>query len=351
MVNQQRETESTEQQSPAARETSIAPKRSPNHPYIDLQAAISRIRLIHDKYDDHFVPADAIAQLWNMSTTSSSTGKIFAALGQFGLVDDRGRGNEKEYRLTHRALDILSYPETSEQYRSALGAAALSPAIYAEVWNRFNKGGSLPPNDDLIRMYLIRQREDGQFNKSVVDTFIQQFRRSLAFAGVEGSAKMDEVKPANEDSKQTFGKDRVCVGDFVQWTNNNVDQFTEPRQVREIDPSGEWALVEGSNTGVRMSELTVVDPPTVKDTPTGPRKSVTSDPFAGRLTACQDEFSAKPGMAIERATLDEGPAVLQWPDTLSKESFGELEYWIQGVIRRARRKAGLSSDDSNDKAK
>ena len=43
-------------------------------------------------------------------------------------------------------------------------------------------------------------------------------------------------------------------------------------------------------------------------------------------------------------SFDEGPVVLQWPETMSKESFEEFEYWVKGILRRGRRKAGLPPD-------
>ena len=48
-------------------------------------------------------------------------------------------------------------------------------------------------------------------------------------------------------------------------------------------------------------------------------------------------------------TLDEGMAHLHWPATLSAESVQEFEYWMKGLIRRARRKAGLPPDPAKDK--
>lgn len=49
--------------------------------------------------------------------------------------------------------------------------------------------------------------------------------------------------------------------------------------MREIDPSGEWALVDGSDTGAAVSELTVVEPPISKDPPVVPRKPSVPNPF------------------------------------------------------------------------
>ena len=52
----------------------------------------------------------------------------------------------------------------------------------------------------------------------------------------------------------------VNVGDLVQWASDGVDQFDTPRCVRatQMQDQQEWAFVEGSNTGMPVSELTVV---------------------------------------------------------------------------------------------
>lgn len=48
----------------------------------------------------------------------------------------------------------------------------------------------------------------------------------------------------------------------------------------------------------------------------------------------------------EKTTLPEGAVVLHWPKKISAVSYEELEYWMQGLLRRARRKACLSSDQT-----
>ncbi len=66
------------------------------------------------------------------------------------------------------------------------------------------------------------------------------------------------------------------VGDYVQWTNNGVDQFVEPRKIVGITDDGEYAYVEGSKTGAPMSELAVLDPPAKK--PEGVKSAVAKQP-------------------------------------------------------------------------
>jgi hypothetical protein len=52
----------------------------------------------------------------------------------------------------------------------------------------------------------------------------------------------------------------VNIGDLVQWTRDGVDQFDTPRRIRamQMHDQQEWAFVEGSKTGMPVSDLTVV---------------------------------------------------------------------------------------------
>jgi hypothetical protein len=49
------------------------------------------------------------------------------------------------------------------------------------------------------------------------------------------------------------------VGDYVQWTSDGVDQFKPARKVTQIQDRYVW--VDGSQTGMPISEVTVVEPP------------------------------------------------------------------------------------------
>src|ERR1700721_768216 len=49
------------------------------------------------------------------------------------------------------------------------------------------------------------------------------------------------------------------VGDYVQWTSDGVDQFKPARKVRQIQDQHAW--VDGSQTGIPISEVTVAETP------------------------------------------------------------------------------------------
>ena len=49
------------------------------------------------------------------------------------------------------------------------------------------------------------------------------------------------------------------VGDYFQWTSDGVDQFKPARKTRQIQDRHAW--VDGSQTGIPISEVTVAEPP------------------------------------------------------------------------------------------
>jgi hypothetical protein len=67
------------------------------------------------------------------------------------------------------------------------------------------------------------------------------------------------------------------VGDYVQWTSDGVEQFKPARKVTQIRDRHVW--VGGSQTGIPISEVTVVEPhpPIPVGKRTTPAKSVLSD--------------------------------------------------------------------------
>lgn len=63
----------------------------------------------------------------------------------------------------------------------------------------------------------------------------------------------------------------------------------------------------------------------------------------------EERAPLKPGMHEEKNSLDEGEAILIWPEELSPESVQDLEYWLMGILRKAKRRAGIPKDEK-DKA-
>ena len=110
--------------------------------------------------------------------------KIVAALGYYGLIDDSSTGQRRKIRLNERAHRILNDHEESPARHDALGQAALSPTIYADLWSNYAEHGP----DAELRTYLIFERK---FNTNAVDGIIADYRKTVAYAKLGASAKIE----------------------------------------------------------------------------------------------------------------------------------------------------------------
>jgi hypothetical protein len=102
---------------------------------------------------------------------------------------------------------------------------------------------------------------------------------------IEPEFENPDIEPKSIEPKS------ASPGDLVQWTSGGVDQFETPRRVRGVHrrDGKEWALVEGTNTGIPLDELTVVTP---KPGATALRPSTTapSDPIEVPSTDKEREY-------------------------------------------------------------
>src|SRR5262249_1623676 len=311
--------------------------RSPNYPAVNLATAVRRAGELYNGAQRHAVGIETVARLWGFSPKSSNFKVLLAAMRAFGLIEDQPSGQEQLVKLSSQGLDIVTdYPEGSPERQKAIEQAALRPKLHAELWKRY--GGTLPVDHE-IRRHLVKERG---FHDKTVGDFIAEYKETLSFAKLAGDAKMVVEPPASGGEANPPGE--VEVGAYVQWTNAGGNQFTEPRLVQGLSEDRQWAFVEGCETGVPVSELTVMTPKSdTKPPPAAPHPPAPvppSNPFAA---------APKPpaGSVEERTNLEEGLIVLQWPSKLSAESIADVEYWFKGLIRRTRRKAGLPPD-SND---
>ena len=158
-----------------------------------LEEAIERARLLYERVQDHLVPLQSIAVEWETNTKSSVFMQTISALKQFGLLEDEGKGEERQAKISSLAKTIINHQDSSRERDSALKIAALFPKIHQEIWLKY-KGG-LPPADSPIRAYLL-ERKEGAFNKDYVDNFIRQLRQTIAFAKL---TETDKILPADEN--------------------------------------------------------------------------------------------------------------------------------------------------------
>ena len=322
--------------------------RSPNYPYFGLKKAVERVKQVYDKYKRAVVPINLVQELWEYKAHSGAGNQAVAAVKTYGLIEVEGEGEDRKVRITDPGYRILAgSPDRSE----LLKKSAVLPAIHNELWEKYRAEEHFP-DDSLIRHYLRWERTAGTFNEETVDSFIENFRSSLRYSGLLPGGDLDAKVGTAPDGPEGREKPEVSKGDVVQWTSNGSDQFDEPREVLALSDDGKFAFVPGTDTGLPVDQLTVVGRAMTTTDTRGqalPKAgSPPANPFFKPIDP--DEPPVKSGASEEKMTLDEGPVLIRWPNSLSADSFHEFEYFLQGLINRARRKAGIPvKDKKHDK--
>jgi hypothetical protein len=241
--------------------------RNPNRPSVGLEGAIEKTKSLYDKYHRAQVAIPLACANWGYKNPRSSGAlQLVAALKAFGLIDVYGQGKSQKVAVSDSAERII---RNAPDRTTLLKSAATSPTLHAEVWEHFEHQ---LPHDDIIKQYLQWERSAGSrfVDDEAADGFIEQFRGSLRFAGLisadgseTGENKSGSLDNSNNGTGPKTPSKAVRVGSFVQWTSQGVDRFSEPKQVTGIE--GDWAFVEDSETGLPMSELAIVDVPSLSN--------------------------------------------------------------------------------------
>jgi hypothetical protein len=265
--------------------------RGPAYPFIGLEQAVTLTRQLYE-YTKR-APANLGAVLkekWDYSPTSSSASKVVAALKYFGLAELSQAADSEMIRITDRAYRILVDTEESEERKQALRDAFLSPKAYKMCWDHW--GADIPQS---ARSTLIFNEG---FIDSTVDAFLGNYKKSMLFAGLHGH---EPAEKRIEDVRVDTSSDEK-----VSSTNLKSLQLAQPPVVPEVQQA---------------------KPPVLMVAPSGfVQKGV--------------------GMRQEVFALAEGDVTIQWPETLSPDSFQDFEDWLAILKRKIKRSV---SDQSSVK--
>jgi hypothetical protein len=296
-------------------------QRSPNYPAVGLKEAIDRLKLFM-KEDGRAGAAPAIAARHiGFATAHGQAYSTLAALKKFGLVEDR----DGRVVPTQRAAEINSLPENDPRRLKAIREAAISPTIYAELIAQYKDTGL--PAFDTLAGELEAYRG---FNPNGVKEFLKGFKETIEFAGLSDFSVLGLQSEAEEEEK------KPKIGDYVQWEHNGIWGLPQPKKLVRFSDDGQYGFVEGSATGLLVSEIIPAEPPEQPSRMVPLRTLVRAElPRSGEgVTMRQDVFS-----------LAEGEAVIHWPTPLSADSIADLEEWLELVKRKIKRSAATEPAD------
>jgi len=160
--------------------------RSPAYPFINLETALNRARQFYDKEQRNAANITVATKHWGFVEGSSNGWSTVAALISFGLMEDEGTGDRRIVRLTQSALRILlDNRQDSAERTELIKNAALAPKIHRQIWEKWGTG---LPSDAQLRHTLLFDWET-PFNENAVDSFISEYRSTVAYSKLAESDK------------------------------------------------------------------------------------------------------------------------------------------------------------------
>lgn len=313
--------------------------RGPSYPYVGLEEAISLTQKMYDFTKRVAAPVDSITTgAWKYTTTSSSGIKVLAALKAFGLVEDAASASGKaSIKVTQRAIRILLDDQDSPERREEIQKAALSPKWYEYCWKTWGK-------DMPASMKSVLLIEHG-FVDSTVESFLKDYRQTMAFAGL-----LDEVIFGENKSQGDKSDTGPQVGDWVQCDMKGELRLPKPLKLIRIEDHaqhGKFGFVDGQKGGIEYEHLVKVEPPSQDTKSAFPLGFFTSPPVsnvpAATLPLSRGEIKTK--METESFSLSNGlVAQFQWPNAMSEAEFKKFEYFLEGIKMSVKQAvSGLSS--------
>ncbi|MGE0184098.1 MAG: hypothetical protein AB7P98_17745 [Parvularculaceae bacterium] len=316
--------------------------RSPPYPFVPLGKAVERAKELYQQAQHHPVPLHVLASAWGYALKSSGLLQTAAALKQFGLLDDQGSGDKRRFRLTNDAIRIVTDPDQLSAKRTeAIKRAALAPKVHTYLWEKFGMAGVSGSMDVALKSFLtVDRRDSGEapYSNSAAEEVISEYKETAIYAGLansdiisglgNGVPDSDNLKPPEKPGGKTFGSAKV--GDLVQWEAGGELKLESAKRVRAIQKHDgvEWVFVDGSETGIPMTETIVEKKGEADEGGLKPPRLALSE-------------TKEPGVWKELTRLDTGDAVISLPEKFSADGFYDLEIWVESLLRKAARKAGV----------
>ena len=284
--------------------------RSPNYPAIGLREAVERAGKLYAADGRAGSLLESAVKYFGFNRPHGTAMALVSALRKYGLIEVANN----RVTLTKRAIDILVFPDGDVRKTDAIRAAALAPEIYQDLYNHYSMRGRLSSEQSL----KAELEAEMKFNPRAIGDFVRDFKDTLTYAGLledDGVTLRAIAGDSAATQEQAHEKYVPKVGDYVQWEPQGVSQFREPKRIRFLSVDGRFALLDGSETGVPVEELTLQ-----------PKPEAPPNLLSKNTTMREDVFS-----------LAEGQVKIQWPTPLSSESIQDLKDWLKIVERKIAR--------------
>ena len=265
----------------------MARAQSPGYPNASLPKAIQSARAIFEADRRNPIAREVAAKHIGYSGTSGAADKALATLAHYGLTEKVAKG---EIKISQLALDII-HPDQPQDRKRALVQAAFSPQVFKDLRERF-AGGHV--SEGALESYLKRENFLDRAITPVTKAYLETCRfleQEKAYeSGGAGAEKAEESASSEDGEESQTGFGGARVGDLIQWESGGVLQLERPARVRLVTDDGQWVCVENSETGIPMTEVTVLERAPAAPPPLPPRFAMPGSERETALEAGETEW-------------------------------------------------------------
>ena len=224
--------------------------QSPGYPNYALSKALDQVKLIIAKDRRNVIGREVAARHIGYSSLSGASEKALATLAHYDLLERSGKG---QTAVTQTAMDIV-HPKSEEDRRRALLKAAHSPSVFKSINDAFPHA----PSDGALENWLVRENFLNRAIKPVTKAYMGT-QRYLEQEKVFESGGPSSENSANLDEPDGNGVvyGGANVGNLIQWEIDGVLQLPTPARVRHVTEDGDWLFIDGSETGIPMTQAIV----------------------------------------------------------------------------------------------
>ena len=158
---------------------------------MSLRSALEKAQLIWKAQQKHPAHIETVINTIGYTKKTGPSLRAISALDQYGLTTETGRVDSRVIGLSDLAINYL-LSDNDNQRAALLRQAALKPTVFQHLWQQY--GAFLPPSDDAIKSYLIREKS---FNVAAVGELVANYRDTFDFAKLGDNGEEDEI-PAIE---------------------------------------------------------------------------------------------------------------------------------------------------------
>jgi hypothetical protein len=250
--------------------------RSPNYPRVSLPEAVELVKRVWSAEGKNKLNPEAVSQVLGFSGYHGSAQVVVSALRKYKLLEGRG----DELRVSPQAINIIEAPKGSPQRAKALREAALGPKLFAELAEEYET----VPSESTLRLALLNR----EFTRDAAEIAASSYRTTREFVATESEGYTPEQDETDEDTE---------VATRYAEQGASGDRNDAPRSRRGEE---DRAPSTPSHRGVTRVQK---------------REGYRQDVFA----------------------LDEGEAIIQWPEGLSSASYQDFKDWLELVLRKVKR--------------